>query len=224
MTSKITVDIWSDIACPWCYIGKRSFDTALADFPQRENVEVTFHSYELAPDTPENYQGSEIDFLTSRKGISREQAQTLLDRVTAAAAKNGLSYHFDRVQHAKTLKAHQLLHLAATVGKQAEMSERLFAAYFVEGKQVSDNEVLVGLASDIGLDPQAATEALADERYLPAVQQDIADAGRLGIQGVPFFVFNEKYGVSGAQESASFRQVLDQLWKEANAEEKSDAS
>ncbi|WP_188741665.1 DsbA family oxidoreductase [Agromyces bauzanensis] len=212
MTSPIKIDIWSDIACPWCYIGKRHLEGGLAalgdDAPE---VEIEYHSFELAPDTPVDFEGSEVDFLAKHKGLPESRVQQMLGHVAGVAAKAGLAYDYDVLQHTKTLKAHELLHFAKEHGLQLELSERLFRAYFTEGRHVGRIDELVELAAEVGLDADAAREALESERYSAAVQADIAQAGTYGIQGVPFFVFEGKYGVSGAQPVEVFSQVLTQV-------------
>jgi predicted DsbA family dithiol-disulfide isomerase len=211
-SSPIKIDIWSDIACPWCYIGKRHLEGGLAalgdDAPE---VEIEYHSFELAPDTPVDFEGSEVDFLAGHKGIPVEQARMMIDRVTGVAAQAGLAYDYDALQHTKTLKAHELLHFAKEQGRQHELSERLFRAYFTEGRHVGRTDELVELAAEVGLDADAAREALESGRYGAAVQADIAQAGAYGIRGVPFFVFEGKYGVSGAQPAEVFSQVITQV-------------
>ncbi|MBM7504661.1 DsbA family protein [Agromyces aurantiacus] len=212
MTSPIKIDIWSDIACPWCYIGKRHLEGGLAalgdDAPE---VEIEYHSFELAPDTPVDFEGSEVDFLAGHKGLPVAQVEQMLQRVSGIAAAAGLDYDFDALQHTKTLKAHELLHFAKEQGRQLELSERLFRAYFTEGRHVGRVDELVELAAEVGLDAHAAREALESGRYGAAVQADIVQAGAYGIQGVPFFVFEGKYGVSGAQPAEVFAQVLTQV-------------
>lgn len=213
MTDAIKVDIWSDIACPWCYIGKRKFETGLAEFAATDDtpVEVTYHSFELAPDTPEHFHGTEIDFLAEHKGMPKEQVTGMLDQVTGIAATVGLDYNFDILQHANTRLAHEALHFAKAQGRQREFKERLLKAYFTEGRQLGDAANLVELGGEIGLDSTELAAALADRRYRADVDADIAQAQAYGINGVPFFVFQGKYGVSGAQEAAAFAQVLGQV-------------
>lgn len=212
MSTPIKIDIWSDIACPWCYIGKRHFEAGVAalgdDAPE---IEVEYHSFELAPDTPVDFEGSEIDFLAKHKGMPAERVQQMLQHVTGVAANAGLDYDFDALQHTKTLKAHELLHFAKSEGRQLELAERLFGAYFTEGRHVGRVDELVALAADAGLDADAAREALESGRFAAAVQADIAQAGAYGINGVPFFVIDGKYGVSGAQPAEVFGQVLTQV-------------
>ncbi|GAT73354.1 DsbA family oxidoreductase [Microbacterium hydrocarbonoxydans] len=215
MTEPISIDIWSDIACPWCYIGKRNLEKGLAavsgddDAPE---VTVTFHSFELSPDTPVDFDGDEVDFLAGHKGMPRPQVEQMLSHVTGVAADAGLEYRFDLLQHTNTVKAHELLHFAKAKGLQHEMEERLMSAYFTEGKHVGRIDDLVELAVEVGLDADETREALETARYLPAVRQDQAQARAYGIQGVPFFVIDGQYGISGAQPPAAFENVLRDLW------------
>ena len=227
VSEPISIDIWSDIACPWCYIGKRNLEKGLEavagddDAPQ---VNVTFHSFELSPDTPVDFDGDEIDFLAGHKGMPRDQVEQMLANVTGVAEKAGLQYRFDLLQHTNTVKAHELLHFAKAQGLQHELEERLMSAYFTEGKHVGRIDDLVALADEVGLDADAAREALDSERYLPAVRQDQAQARAYGIQGVPFFVIDGQYGISGAQPPAAFENVLRDLWsKRGDAELEGDA-
>jgi predicted DsbA family dithiol-disulfide isomerase len=215
MSDVIKVDIWSDIACPWCYIGKRKFELGTAAFDGE--VEVEYHSFELAPDTPVDFAGSEIDFLVEHKGMSAAQVKPMLDRVAGIAAEVGLDYDFDALQHTKTVKAHQLLHYAKQHGKQVETKERLLRAYFVEGRHVGRDEDLADLAADVGLDRDDALRSLQSNEFLDAVRADQDQAIQYGIQGVPFFVVDGKYGVSGAQSPETFTGVLTKVAEERAA-------
>ncbi len=218
MSEKVKVDIWSDVACPWCYVGKRRFETALAGFSGRDDapeVEIEYHSFELAPDTPVDFEGTEVDFLAKHKGMPAGQVEQMLGQMTTVAAAEGLAYDFDALQHTKTLKAHELLHFAKSHGKQVEMKERLLKAYFEQGRHVGRIEELAALAAEVGLDADEARTVLENGDFEDAVEQDIAQARAYGISGVPFFVFNGKYGVSGAQDPAVFTQVLDQVVADA---------
>ncbi|MFF3065311.1 DsbA family protein [Oerskovia sp. KBS0722] len=218
MSEKVKVDIWSDVACPWCYVGKRRFETALAGFAGRDDapeVEIEYHSFELAPDTPVDFEGTEVDFLAKHKGMPKGQVEQMLGQMTTVAAAEGLAYDFDALQHTKTLKAHELLHLAKSRGKQVEMKERLLKAYFEQGRHVGRIDELVALATEVGLDADEVRTALENGDFADDVEQDIAQARAYGISGVPFFVFNGKYGVSGAQDPAVFTQVLDQVVADA---------
>ncbi|WP_173923921.1 DsbA family protein [Agromyces sp. Marseille-P2726] len=212
MSEPIKIDIWSDIACPWCYIGKRHLEAGIAALgDEAPEVEIEYHSFELSPDTPLDFEGSTVEYLSERKGMPVAQVEQMLEHVTAVASKAGLDYHFEKVAHTKTLKGHELLHLAKAHGAQLEMKERLLKAYFTEGGRVNRIEELVGYAEELGLDPVETREALESGRYAPDVQADIAQARRYGINGVPFFVFEGKYGVSGAQPAEVFSQVLTQV-------------
>lgn len=217
VSEPIKIDVWSDIACPWCYIGKRNLERGVAatagdeDAPQ---VEVVFHSFELAPDTPVDFEGGEVDYLSQHKGVSRDQAQQMMDRVTGVAAEAGLRYRFDLLKHTNTVKAHELLHFAKAQGRQREMAERLMSAYFTEGRHLGRIYELVALAEETGLDATEARAALESSRYLSDVRADQEQAAAYGINGVPFFVIDGKYGVSGAQPADAFAQIMRQLWAE----------
>jgi predicted DsbA family dithiol-disulfide isomerase len=207
MSSPIQVDVWSDVACPWCYIGKRRFEAALAGFDDAD-VAVTYHSFELAPDTPVDFEGSEVDFLAEHKGIPPQQVEQMLRRVSEIAASVGLDYDFDALRHTKTLLAHQALHHAKERGKQLDLVERLFRAYFTEGRHVGRAEELAELAGDVGLDRDETLRVLKEQAYADAVENDLRQARMLGIRGVPFFVFDGRYAVSGAQDPDVFREAL----------------
>lgn len=209
--NTITVDIWSDIACPWCYVGKRRFETALAGFEGRDDVVVEYHSFELAPDTPEDFEGSEVDFLAAHKGMPVEQVEQMLAQMTQVAADEGLAYDFDALRHTKTLKAHELLHHAKAQGKQIEMKERLLKAYFEEGRHLGRVAELAALAAEVGLDPEQVTRALEAGEHAADVAADIDQARAYGINGVPFYVIGGKYGVSGAQTPEAFVSVLEKV-------------
>lgn len=211
--SPITVEIWSDIACPWCFIGKRKFEQGRASFEaggEQVPVTVEYRSFELSPDTPADFQGSTVEFLAKHKRMPEAQVQQMLQHVTGIASEVGLHYDFDSVVHVNTLRAHQVLHVAKGVGKQLEVAEALFSAYFEQGQNLSDPEVLADIAASAGVDRQQVLDALATEVYLPAVQEDIAQAQRYGIRGVPFAVIDGRYGVSGAQPADVFAQALAQ--------------
>lgn len=213
MREPLKIDIWSDIACPWCFIGKRRFEAAVEQFDDGEKaVEIEFHSFELAPDTPVDFDGSEVDFLVSHKHLPATQAEQMLQQVTGIAASVGLDYDFDALRHTNTVKAHELLHHAKSQGKQVEMKERLLSAYFQEGRHVGRVEDLADLAADVGLDRDQVVLSLQSHEFLPAVQADKEQALAYGINGVPFFVIDGKYGVSGAQDPATFLQALETAW------------
>ena len=216
------VEIWSDVVCPWCYIGRRRFEKALDQFEYRDQVEVIWRSFQLDPNTPREYPGSIFDMLMQMHGLSRERSEAMHAQLTELAAKDGLDYRFDRVRPANSWDAHRLLHLAAHHGVQSVMKERLQRAYFTDGLSISDPGTLVQLAVEIGLDAEETRRMLEDpQAYADAVRSDIRKARVLGISGVPFFVMDEKYGVSGAQATELFLEALERAWADAHPVEQS---
>ncbi|WP_188894092.1 DsbA family oxidoreductase [Microlunatus endophyticus] len=210
---RLGIDIWSDVVCPFCYLGDTILDQALGRFPHADSIDIAYHSFLLMPDlsdTPVDL----AELLSSRHGMSRDQAVAMNDSLAARGRELGLDYRFDLAQAVSTRSAHQLSHFAAQHGKQHAMVRRLFRAYFTEGLNVADHGVLAGLAAEVGLDPSAAQSALASEAYAAEVDTDIQYAGQLGITGVPFFVFGGKYAISGAQPVEAFVQTLDTAWAE----------
>ena len=214
MSETIKVDIWSDVQCPWCYIGKRKFEAGAALFDG--NVEVEYHSFELAPDTPVDFAGSPVDYLSERKGLPVAQVTEMLARVTGIAESVGLHYDYDSVHQTNTVISHELLHYAKAHGRQLDMKERLLKAYFVDGRHVGRIEDLADLAAEIGLDRADVVRALTAHDYLADVKADVAQANAYGIQGVPFFVIDGKYGISGAQEPEAFAGALRQAQADQN--------
>ncbi len=206
------VEIWVDVVCPWCYVGKRRWEAALADFPHRDEVEVTWRSFELAPDAPASSDQSLVEMLSSKYGVSVDQAVAMNDRVSGVAAEEGLDYQLERARPANTFDAHRLLHLAGHRGLAEEAEERLFRAYFTEGVRIGDRDALVRLASEIGLDVDEVREVLDGDRYAADVRDDEETARSLGISGVPFVAIDRKFGVSGAQPVEAFRNALDEAW------------
>lgn len=200
------VDIWSDVQCPWCFIGKRKFEAAVAAFGQP--VEVEFHSYLLNPEALVDYPGTTADYLSEKMGVSVEKVASMHERVTEIAASVGLKYDFANQIQTNTNKAHELLHWAKKFGKQVQLKERLMAAHFEEGLHVGRPEVLAQLAAEVGLDRAEALAVLESGEFSKAVKNDIAQASAYGITGVPFFVIDGKFGLSGAQETATFLEVL----------------
>lgn len=212
--TPITVDVWSDVACPWCFIGKRKFESAVAAFSAvdgRPPVAVTYHSFELSPDTPADFAGSEVQFLVGHKGIPAAEVRIMLDRVTEIAAEVGLAYDFEALQHTNTVLAHQFLHLARAHGRQAAAYERLFQAYFEQGRHIGRVEELADLGGEIGLDPAEVRAALTDGRFLPAVRADQAAATEIGVRGVPFFLLGGRVAVRGAADPAEFLAALESV-------------
>jgi predicted DsbA family dithiol-disulfide isomerase len=211
--TDVKVDVWSDIACPWCYVGKRRFEEGVRRYHQRGGdgtVVVEYHSFELAPDTPVDFQGSEVDFLAGYKGMPVAQVRQMLAQMTEVAASVGLAYNFDALQHTNTGKAHQVLHLAKAHGLQPEMKERLLRAYFIEGRHLGHDEDLVDLCTEVGLGQQLVLDALRQGTYADDVRADLGRARAYGISGVPFYVIDQRYGVSGAQNPDLFARALAQ--------------
>lgn len=217
MQDKLTVEIWSDTACPFCYLGKRRFDKALEAFANRDDVEVVWKSFQLNPYLKTDPSIRIYDYLARAKGIDVEAAKQMNDRVSAMAAPDGLVYDFDKVIVANTFDSQRLVQFAKQHGKQDEAEERLFRAYFTEGRNVADRATLIELGQEIGLDAAALSEALESGAFADDVKADIEEAQQLGVNGVPFFVFDRKYAVSGAQETASFARVLEQAFTEWRA-------
>lgn len=208
------VEIWSDVVCPFCYIGKRRLEEALAQLPYQDEVETVYHSYELDPGAPRDAGHDIHDMLSGKYGMSREQAKQMNNNVSEQASAVGLTYNLDRAVPTNTFDAHRLTHFAAQYGKQVEMTERLFQAYFTDGLHVGDIQVLTDLAAEVGLDREAAARALESGQYADAVRADQREAVQFGIQGVPFFVINRKYAVSGAQPTEVFIRALEKARSE----------
>ena len=212
------VEIWSDIACPWCYIGKRRFEAALAGFEHRDDVEVSWRSYQLDPSLPEVFDGTEVEYLSERKGIDPAQLAGMLEQVSEQAAGVGLAYDFDKLVVANSFPGHRLIHLAkAEAGPAAAdaVKEALLSAHFEQGRNIGSTDVLAEIGAGVGLDPERVKAVLATDDYTDAVNQDIAEARSLGVNGVPFFVIDRKYGISGAQPPELFTQALETAWTES---------
>lgn len=223
------VEVWSDVVCPWCYLGKRRLEQALSRFADRDQIEVEWKAFELDPNAASasaaapHEPGDHARGLAAKMGTSPEQAATVLDSMTAMAAAEGLDFRFADVVAANTLEAHQVIHLAKIRGVQAAAKERLMRAYFTEGLAVGDRDVLVGLAAEVGLDPVEVLAALNAGTYLAAVREDEDEAQQLGITGVPFFVVDERYGLAGAQPAEQLLAALEQAWAEHTAAERTAA-
>jgi predicted DsbA family dithiol-disulfide isomerase len=214
------VDIWSDIRCPFCYIGKKKFENALEQFEHKDDVKVTWHSFELDPQMKTEKKKNIYDYLAERKGISLERSRAMHEHVTKLAHEAGLTFNFDKAVPASSFNAHRLLQLARLKGMDNAAEERLFKAYFEEGKDISDITVLTALAAEIGIDENEAGKMLNTRAYTDEVRYDESKARRIGINGVPFFIFNEKYGLSGAQEPGVFLEMLRDSWQEYEQEKK----
>jgi predicted DsbA family dithiol-disulfide isomerase len=210
------VEVWSDVVCPWCYIGKRKLETALSRFPHADQVEVVWRSFQLDPSIPEGRTEATLPALAAKYGRSVEEMTQMQQRVEEVAAGEGLEYHLAEGISGNTLLAHQLLHLAAERGLGGAMKERLLHAHFTEQRSVFDVDSLVALAVDVGLDADEARAALTDRRYLAAVREDIDTARALGATGVPFFVVDRTYGAAGAQPAEVLLQLLERAWADTH--------
>lgn len=210
------IEIWSDVVCPWCYIGKRRFEEALAKFEHKDEVEVVWRSYQLDPSTPTKSGQSVTDMLASKYGVSRQQAAAMNDRVTTIAKEVGLDYHLENAKHSNTFDAHRLIHLGQKHGIQDAVKERLMKAYFVEGEAVGEVDTLVTLAAEVGIDPVEAREALETNELADEVRADERRARMFGITGVPFFAIDEKFGISGAQPAEVFTEALEAAWADSH--------
>jgi len=213
----VDVEIWSDIACPWCYVGKRRFEAALAGFEQRDGVRVTWRSFELDPAAPREREHDGATHLAEKYATSRDEALAMQQRMTDVAAAEGLEFRFDRARGANTFDAHRVLHLAAAHGLQDAMKERVMRAYLGEGELVSDHAVLERLAVEVGLPAEEVRAALRGDAFADEVREDERVAAGLGIQAVPFFVVDRRLGASGAQPPAVLLELLRQAWPEQAA-------
>ena len=207
------VEIWSDVVCPWCYVGKRRFELALSAFDHRDAVEVVWRSFELDVDAPREREGDYAGRLAAKYGVDPDEAQVMIDRMVRLADEVGIDMRFDRLRAGNTFDAHRLLHWAREHGLQGELGERLFRAVFCEGVPVGDRAALAELAADVGLDGAAAV--LQSGAYAADVRADEQEAAALGCRGVPFFVIDRRYAIAGAQSTDLFAEVLDQAWAES---------
>jgi predicted DsbA family dithiol-disulfide isomerase len=210
----VRIEVWSDVVCPWCYIGKRRLETALERFPHREQVDVVWRSYQLDPTIAEGETHPTLPALAAEYGRPVEEVQAMMRHVEETAAGEGLEYHLADGVSGNTLLAHELLHLAAEHGLQGATKERLLHAHFEEGRSVFDVDSLTALAVEAGLDEAEVRAALADHRYRPAVLADAREAQALGATGVPFFVVDRRYGASGAQPAELLLQLLERAWSD----------
>ena len=216
MNTKLKVEIWSDVICPFCYIGKRKFESALAQLDKNNVIEITWKSFQLAPDMKTDTSISIDEYLAVHKGFSIEKAREMNAYVTQMAKQEGLIFNFDKSIVANTHQAHQMLHFAKTLGKQNETKERLLKAYFTDGKNIDDKDTLMELASEIGLDVDALSNALESTTYAQEVETDSIEAQQLGVRGVPFFVFNRTHAISGAQPVEVFMDTIQQAMNQLN--------
>ena len=205
------VDIWSDVVCPWCYVGKARFERALSDFSHRDEVEVVFRAFELDPDYPEGERETPVSMLTRKYGIPEAQARAADARVTGLAEAEGLGFDSSRPV-GNTFDIHRVIHLGREKGVQQELITAVNEAYFAHARRVFDRDVITEVAAGAGLDASAVREVLDGDAFADAVRQDELEARQLGISGVPFFVFDMALGVSGAQPAETFTSALNQAW------------
>ncbi len=209
------IEIWSDVACPWCYIGKRRFETALAAFPHRDSVQVVWRSYQLDPSLPDHYDGTTLEYLSTRKGMAPAQVAGMFAHVAEQAKGEGLNYRFDDVVVANSFSAHRLIHLAAAHGLQDAAKERLLSDHFEHGKDIGSQDYLTSLGLDLGIGAAELEELFGTDKYADEVRLDFEEGRALGITGVPFFVIDRKFGLSGAQPAETFSNALEQAWQES---------
>ena len=216
MAKKLQVDVWSDIACPWCYIGKRRLEAALHRFPHARDVVTAWHAFELDPSAPavRETQPSYATRLARKYGTSVPRAQGMIDRMVRIAADEGLPFDFERIRPGNTFNAHRLLHLAGLRGVQDRLKERLLRGYLSEGEPIGEDAALLRLATEAGLDPDEVSSVLASDLYAAEVRTDESEAHALGVDGVPFFVIGKRYAVAGAQPAELLLQALTRAWDE----------
>lgn len=210
----MNINIWSDVRCPFCYIGKKKFEMALEKFPHKDKVEVTWRSFQLDPNLQTRTDVNAIEHLSEAKGISQKQAEGMQNNVTQIAKEVGLDFDFEKAVVANSFNAHRLIQFAKSKGLGNEIEEQLFKAHFTEGKNIDDKETLTQTGIAIGLDGNEIREMLASDAFAKEVKQDEMQAQSIGISGVPFFILNNRYAVSGAQSPDVFLQALSQAWTE----------
>lgn len=208
------VEIWSDVICPWCYIGKRQFERALGGFEHRDRIEIAYRAFQLDPSYPAGKTEDVADMLSAKFGMARDQAVQMNRQMEERAAGVGLEYHLEGGRVGNTADAHRLVHLAGEQGVQGDVVEALYKAHFTDRRSVFDRDSLVEVAAEAGLDAAAARDVLASGKFAAEVEADQHEARRLGATGVPFFVIDRRYGVSGAQPAEAFAQALDRAWNE----------
>ncbi|MCS5489497.1 DsbA family oxidoreductase [Algoriphagus limi] len=215
------IEIWSDVVCPFCFIGKRKLERALEKFPNKNEVEIEWKSFQLNPDEKSNPRISSLEHLANSKGWTMEQVRQITSQVVEMGLEQGIKFDFENTVVANTHRAHRLLHFAKENGKGGEMKERLLKAYFVDGLNVDDPDILEKLVLEIGLKKEGINDLFKSERYSEAVEQDIYESRLIGVRGVPFFVFDRKYAISGAQPDEVFEGTLEKSWLEYSIDKSS---
>lgn len=212
MQEPLRIDVWSDIACPWCYVGKRRLEAALAQLPERAHVELVWRSFELDPAAPRESSSSALERLSKKYGVSSDEAQAMVDRMAGVAAADGLEFHFEQCKPSNTFDAHRVLHFAKAHGKQDALKERYFRAYLTEGISMGDRDALLRLAVEVGLDEAAVRNVLDTDAHALDVRADEEEARAIGIRGVPFFVFAGRLAVSGAESAEVLRNAMSEAF------------
>jgi predicted DsbA family dithiol-disulfide isomerase len=220
MQNTLKIQIWSDIMCPFCYIGKRRIEAALQNFDHKDAVEIEWKSFQLDPSFIASPEDNMAEHLAEKYRKDADWAQGMLDDMTQNAKNSGLDFHFEKAVMANSLHAHRLLHLAKKYNLANDLEELLFKAYLTDGKNINDLDTLKALGLEVGLNAESINEVLHSNAYANEVQQDINEAQSIGVQGVPFFVFNNKYAVSGAQHVETFVKTLEKVWEEGKFETK----
>ncbi|MCW9706440.1 DsbA family oxidoreductase [Aliifodinibius sp. 1BSP15-2V2] len=213
------IEIWSDIMCPFCYIGKRRLEKALDQFDHSDDIALEWKSYQLNPDMKTDADANINEYLAQTKGWSVAHAQQMNQRVTDMAAAEGLEYNMDEAVVANSFQAHTLIQYAKSQSLGDEAEEALFEAYFIKSRNIDDTETLLDIAVQVGLDPDESHKALSSDTYAEAVKADIQEARNMRVRGVPFFLLNKKYSISGAQDTDIFLQALNKVWKEWNEQQ-----
>jgi predicted DsbA family dithiol-disulfide isomerase len=212
-SNKMKVEIWSDIVCPFCYIGKRHFEAALKSFENTADIEIVWKSYQLDPEMPKQpIKQNVYEYLASRKGISVDQSKAMHDNVVNMASNAGLNYNFDKAVVANSFDAHRLIQLAKTLNLGDQAEELLFKAYFIEGKDIADHTILMNLGKEIGIDEEKLKTMLQSDEFSNRVETDIYEAAQVGVSGVPFFVIDNRFAISGAQPVSVFLQTLQKAY------------
>lgn len=218
-TKKMQIEIWSDVMCPFCYIGKRKFDKALEEFENKDQLEIIWKSFQLSPNMKTDATKNINQFLAEHKGVSIQEAKCMNENVTIMAKQAGLVYNFDNTVVANSFDAHRFSHLAKKYGKQSEAEEKLFAAYFTEGKNIADHAVLIQLGVEIGLDAAEVESVLKSDAYAADVEQDKTEAQQANVRGVPYFWLDKKFIIAGAQDSKLILKTLQKsfaVWQKNN--------
>lgn len=208
------IEVWSDFVCPYCYIGKRRLEVALEKFEGKENVELVFKSFELDPYAKKKYDENIYELIAKKYGISLEESKAVNKQIIEQAKELGLNYNFDDLKYTNTFDAHRISQYAKEEGKMNQLAERILKGYFIESLDISNHDVLLGLAKEVGLDSKKVSEVLNSDKYSEYVRNDESAAAKIGVRGVPYFVINDKYAVSGAQPPEVFLEVLEKISKE----------